>query len=104
MKNEKLKSWFINRHLHSAHEGNLTNTQKENFRLAVDCFAKLNSDYSFKKTTTDNEIIVSSPTGDIYFEYLSSGFKSIIFILLGIIRELEFRFNHDKSVPAAFAL
>jgi hypothetical protein len=101
LKNEKLKSWFINRYLHSAHEGNLTNTQKENFKLAVDCFAKLNSDYSFKKTTTENEIIVSSPTGDIYFEYLSSGFKSIIFILLGIIRELEFRFNHDNNAILA---
>ena len=43
------------------------------------------------KSLKNNEIIVSTPTGDIYFEYLSSGFKSILFIILNIFRELSER-------------
>ncbi|MRT10661.1 AAA family ATPase [Pantoea agglomerans] len=39
-----------------------------------------------------------TPTGEIYFEYLSSGFKSSIFILLGIIKEIDYRLEkHNIS-------
>lgn len=97
--NGDIKQWFISRYLHSAHEGNLSEVQQKNIRLAIKCFALMNGQYSFKRTTPQNEIIVSTPTGEIYFEYLSSGFKSTLYILLGIIKELEYRFQ-EKHVAA----
>lgn len=99
LNNEDIKQWFISRHLHSAHEENLSEVQQENIKLARTCFALMNDQYSFKKTTPQNEIIVNTPTGEIYFEYLSSGFKSILYILLGIIKELEYRFQ-EKHIAA----
>lgn len=42
---------------------------------------------SIKASTFD--IILSTPKGDIYFEYLSSGYKSCIYIILGIIKEID---------------
>lgn len=97
--NEDIKQWFISRYLHSAHEGNLSEVQQKNIRLAIKCFALMNGQYSFKNTTPQNEIIAKTPTGEIYFEYLSSGFKSTLYILLGIIKELEYRFQ-EKHVAA----
>lgn len=40
--------------------------------------------------------MINTPSGEIYYEYLSSGFKSIISILFGIIKEIEFRFKDPK--------
>lgn len=40
--------------------------------------------------------MVNTPSGEIYYEYLSSGFKSTLSILFGIIKEIEFRNNHEK--------
>lgn len=97
--NEDIKQWFISRYLHSAHEGNLSEVQQKNIRLAIKSFTLMNGQYSFKKTTPQNEIIANTPTGEIYFEYLSSGFKSTLYILLGIIKELEYRFQ-EKHVAA----
>lgn len=37
------------------------------------------------------DIIVSTPSGLIPFEYLSSGFRSAYILLLGILKEIEFR-------------
>ena len=54
----------------------------------------MNSDYSFSKVeASSNEIIIKTPSGEILYEYLSSGFKSCLSILLGIVKELEFRFS-----------
>lgn len=97
--NKDIKQWFISRYLHSAHKGNLSEVQQKNILLAIKCFALMNGQYSFKRTTPQNEIIVSTPTGEIYFEYLSSGFKATLYILLGIIKELEYRFQ-EKHVSA----
>jgi|APAga8741243762_1050094.scaffolds.fasta_scaffold00170_21 predicted ATP-binding protein involved in virulence len=97
--NKDIKQWFISRHLHSAHEGNLSEVQQRNIELARRCFSLMNNEYSFRKTIPQNEIIVTTPTGEIYFEYLSSGFKSTLYILLGIIKELEYRFQ-DNHIAA----
>ena len=40
--------------------------------------------------------MVNTPQGEIYFEYLSSGFKSIIYLLFSTIKEIEFRFQEHK--------
>lgn len=43
-----------------------------------------------------NDIMVNTPHGEIYFEYLSSGFKSIIYLLFSTIKEIEFRFKEQN--------
>lgn len=88
-----LKSWFIARFYQSA-AGNLEEQFKRNFDTAKTLFGELNKDYTFHTVTRKNEIIVRTPMEDeIPFEYLSSGFKSSLLILMGIIKEIEFRFQ-----------
>lgn len=92
-----VKNWFVNRYLYSAHKGSLTEEQLNNFKLATECFSLLNDQYTFNKVdASSNEIMINTPGGIIYYEYLSSGFKSILSILFGIIKEIEFRFNEPK--------
>ena len=92
-----IKNWFVNRYLYSAHRGALTNEQLHNFELAKSCFSLLNKDFVFSKVdASSNEIMINTPSGEIYYEYLSSGFKSIISILFGIIKEVEFRFKEPR--------
>lgn len=92
-----IKNWFVNRYLYSAHPGALSAEQLKNFELAKKCFSLLNKDFTFSKVdASTNEIMVNTPSGEIYYEYLSSGFKSIISILFGIIKEIEFRFREPR--------
>lgn len=92
-----IKNWFVNRYLYSPHPGALTAEQLKNFELAKKCFSLLNKDFSFSRVNaSSNEIMINTPSGEIYYEYLSSGFKSIISILFGIIKEIEFRFKDPK--------
>ncbi|OCG59805.1 recombinase RecF [Gilliamella sp. Nev3-1] len=100
--NNDIKQWFVSRYLHSAHANNLTDVQQENIKLAISCFSLLDNKVTFYKTTTQNEIIVKTPTGEIYFELLSSGFRSILFILLGIIKEIEYRFQNNNVLASDF--
>ena len=92
-----VKGWFVNRYLYSAHEGTLSEEQISNFHLAEKCFSIINSQYSFSKVIgSTNDIMVNTPQGEIYFEYLSSGFKSIIYLLFSTIKEIEFRFKEHN--------
>ncbi|OTL22007.1 AAA family ATPase [Acinetobacter pittii] len=91
------KSWFINKFVFANVPNSLKPEQIHNFELAKSCFSKLNKEFSFKTVDPDSlDIIVNTPSGDIIYEYLSSGFKSIISILFGIIREIEFRFRDNR--------
>lgn len=93
-----VKNWFVNRYMFSLH--NLTTTQLQNYELARSSFSALNSEFSFSRVDASNlEILVNSPNGEIYYEYLSSGFKSCLSIIFGIIKEIEFRF----PAPGVFA-
>ncbi|CAI8764289.1 Septu protein PtuA [Pseudomonas sp. IT-P44] len=94
-----IKNWFVNRYLYSAHPGALSEAQMENFELAKKCFSALNSEFSFNRViASTNEILVDSPSGSIYYEFLSSGFKSCLAIFFGIIKEIEFRFAGVRAV------
>ncbi|ENW97847.1 AAA family ATPase [Acinetobacter sp. NIPH 298] len=90
-----IKSWFLHRHLYSAHPGALQSEQIHNFELSKRCFSILNKNFSFSRVDpNENEIMINTPSGEIYYEYLSSGFKSIISIVFGIIKEIELRFKN----------
>ncbi len=98
--NDDIKDWLLNRVLHSGQPDHLTDIQLENLNQAKYCFGLFNSEYSFSSLNTKNEILLNTPTGKIYFEYLSSGFKSTIFILLGVIKEIDYIFaNNGISAP-----
>ena len=93
-----LKNWFVNRHLWSAHSNHLDEQQVENINLAKECFSILNPSISFSKVTPNsNDIMLNTPNGEIYFEYLSSGYKSCMAVLIGLIKEIEFRYKNPSK-------
>ncbi|WP_145599070.1 AAA family ATPase [Yersinia alsatica] len=94
--NADIKDWLLNRILHSKHDNHLSETQLKNLELSKKCFSILNPSYKYSRLDTKNELFLNAPTGEIYFEYLSSGFKSTIFILLGIIKEIDYRFEENR--------
>jgi len=92
---DDFKGWFVNRHLFShIKEPGLTSHQLENLEVAKKCFSILDNSISFAHVKSNTlDIMVNSQQGEIYFEYLSAGYKSCLYILLGIIKEIEFRFD-----------
>lgn len=97
---EGVKGWLVSRHLYSAYPGSLSEQQISNLKLAKQCFSIINPSYSFSRVlASSNDIMVNTPQGEICYEYLSSGFKSILSILFEIIKEIEFRFkeHHMKA-------
>lgn len=95
-----LKNWFVNRYLFADKPDSLTKEQIENFKLACNSFSILDDSVSFRTVLARTyDIMLSTPKGDIYFEYLSSGYKSCVYIVFGIIKELEYRFS-EKPIQA----
>ena len=93
-----LKNWFVNRHLWSAHPNHLDEQQIKNINLAKECFSILNPSISFSKVNPNsNDIMLNTPNGEIYFEYLSSGYKSCMAVLIGLIKEVEFRYKNPSK-------
>ncbi len=93
-----LKNWFVNRYLFSAQPGTLDDGQLRNFEVAKSCFNILNPEITFSKVTANSfDILLLTPGGEIYFEYLSSGYKSCLAVLLGLIKELELRYKHPSK-------
>ena len=90
---EDIKNWFVNRYLFVDKKDSLANEQVENYNLAIQTFSILDETVSFKTVNAQSfDIMLETQKGDVYFEYLSSGYKSCIYILLGIIKEIEFRY------------
>lgn len=97
---KQIKGWFVNRYLFSAHHNGLTTSQYANFEHAKNTFSVLDNTVVFDRVDSHSlDIMLQTSSGQIYFEYLSSGFKSLIILVLGIIMEIEFRFgNSDIKV------
>lgn len=90
---DDIKSWFVNRYLFLGKEGSLSEKQIANFKYAERMFGILDNTVAFKSVAASSfDIMLSTDRGDIYFEYLSAGYKSCIYIILGIIKEIEYRF------------
>lgn len=93
-----LKNWFVNRHLWSKHDNHLDAAQLRNIALAKECFNILNPQITFSKVNPNsNDILLNTPNGEIYFEYLSSGYKSCMAVLIGMIKEIEFRYKNPSK-------
>lgn len=94
---EQIKGWFVNRYLFSALPEGLSDSQMANFELAKSAFSILDNSVEFERVDSHSlDIILKTSFGSIYFEYLSSGFKSLIILILGIIKEIEFRLSDSN--------
>ncbi len=99
-----LKGWLGKRYLlEDSQKGIFTANSKRNLSLALSCIYQLNKNYSFSRIDGRNfDIFVNTPNGEIWYEYLSSGFKSCMAIIIGIIKEIELRFITEDIYAADF--
>lgn len=94
---ENIKSWFVNRFIFSQTNYSLNSIQLNNLDLSQKIFQLFNDKLSVKTVTPDFELILNQEKNEIYFEMLSDGYKSCIFILLGLIKEIEYRFPKKNA-------
>ena len=87
-----IKNWIINRYLFSAQTGSLDENQLKNYELLKSCFSLLDDNIKFSRVLPSSfDIMLLNGNEEIYFEYLSSGFKSCLAIIIGVIMEVELR-------------
>ncbi|KQY17442.1 hypothetical protein ASE23_01935 [Rhizobium sp. Root73] len=88
----EIKQWFANRWLFQGHSGSWPLHQVENLELAVSAFSLLDSRVKLSHVDTSTfDVFVETPDGTLPFEMLSSGFRASYAIVLGLIKEIEFR-------------
>jgi predicted ATP-binding protein involved in virulence len=89
-----LKGWFINRYVFQGRDKSLVETQEHNFELAKRAISLLDSTVQFSTVEASTlDIMLETDRGTIYFEYLSAGYKTCFYLILGLIKEIEFRFK-----------
>lgn len=99
-----IKNWFIQRYMWAAHKDKLSEQQIKNLEMAKECFNSLDEDVMFSRVIPDTfDIMVNTKQGEVYFEYLSSGYKSCVYILLGIIKEIEWRYKKPHILVEDFS-
>lgn len=104
IKADDIKNWFVNRYLFVGKKDSLTEEQISNYELAERAFSVLDGTVNFKTVIARSyDIMLTTSKGDIYFEYLSSGYKSCIYIILGIIKEIEYRTSENPAKAKQFA-
>lgn len=98
---DDVKSWFVRRYLWSAHVGGLSPAQAKNLAHARECFRLLDPTVAFSRVAPEsNDVLVSTREGEAYFEYLSAGHKACLAVLLGLLKEIDYRFK-DSPIDAA---
>nr|WP_255325821.1 AAA family ATPase [Sphingobium sp. 15-1] len=84
----------MNRYVLSSHseDAGWMDYMTRNLDLAKSFFSILDEQFHFEGVNARTfEIMVRTPTGILPFEYLSSGFKSTYTLLLGCLKEIEYR-------------
>ncbi len=103
VENSDLKGWFINRYVFYDKGNSLSAEQKYNFDLAKRALSLLDPTVAFLTVNAGSlDIMLRTERGDIFFEYLSAGYKTCFFLVLGIIKEIEFRFKQPEIKAAEF--
>ncbi|WP_028546248.1 AAA family ATPase [Paenibacillus taiwanensis] len=93
---DSIKTWFMNR-ISLIHEGHFSEAEIFNLAIAKGIFNLLDEDVKYSHLAHDSlDIMLETSRGNVYLEYLSSGFKSALFILLGIIKQIEFNFKEPN--------
>ncbi|WP_447777470.1 AAA family ATPase [Aeromonas veronii] len=100
---DDIKNWFIHRELFSKQERALSPEQLYNLEYAKNIFSIIDNKFEYSHIdATTHDIVINTPSGDICFEYLSSGFKSCIYLLMGLLKEIEYRFPQEKIKASDF--
>lgn len=103
VENSDLKGWFINRYVFFDKDKSLCNEQKCNFELAKQALSLLDPSVRFLTVDASSlDIMLRTDRGDIFFEYFSAGYKTCFSLVLGIIKEIEFRFKEPNIKAAEF--
>jgi predicted ATP-binding protein involved in virulence len=90
---DEIKGWFVSRQLYSGQKKGFTDIMRKNYELAVRVFGLLDDTIKFDYIDLHkHDIMLQTTGGSIFFEYLSSGYKTCIYIILGILKEIEYRF------------
>lgn len=98
-----MKGWFIQRELFSKQEIGIPEEMHANLNLAKIAFGLLDDTISFSHIDPiSSDIILDTPKGKIAFEYLSSGYKMCIYIVIGMIKEIETRFTDNLFKAESF--
>jgi Fe-S cluster assembly ATPase SufC len=91
LKPTDMKRWLVNRYLFKA-VGDLKPDQLTNLDLAISFFSLLDPSVRFQTVDPRSfDVVVDTPAGAIPHELLSSGFRSSLAILIGLINEIEIR-------------
>lgn len=90
--NDDLKNWFVNRYIFFDKVGSLSEMQIGNYKLALESMSLLDSTVNFSTVDASTfNIMLRTRDGVIPMEYLSSGYRTTFYTILGIIKELELR-------------
>lgn len=100
---QEIKNWFVRSVFWSGTLGILNDIELQNLDLAKECFSILNKEITYSRINhKTNDILLNTPKGEIYFEYLSSGYKSAISVLIGLVKEVEVRFSEPSLFVKEF--
>lgn len=99
VKASDLKGWFANRCVFSRQGQGFSEVMTRNLNIAIQIFGIMDTTVKFDYVDPRSlDIMVNTSKGTIFFEYLSSGYKTCIYIILGILKELEYRFTNSEIV------
>lgn len=90
----EIKQWFSSRYLLKAHatEGGWSDAMRRNLEASITFFSILDPSVALHKVDVRSfDVEVKTPSGIVPFEFLSSGFRSAYVLLLGIVKEIEYR-------------
>lgn len=91
------KKWLINRCIFYK-LGSLNSYNINNFELCKKVFSLMDKKFQIDTVNDNCEIIFNCEGEKVFFEMLSDGYKSCISILVGIIKEIEYRFPETNAV------
>lgn len=85
--------WFMIYSTAINENNGFSSVKQANYELAKSVFGILDKSISIKTMSKDNRnIILSTPNGDIPFEFSPYNYKICIYIIMKIIQEIEFHF------------
>lgn len=94
---DTLKDWLLNRIAASESNDDLSEAERYNIQKMKETFSVIDSKIKYKMVDWRTfEVLLNDNGNEVYLEFESTGFKNILFIILGIMEEIEFRFNDLK--------
>lgn len=87
-----IKLWFANRWLFRGERERWPEHKYDNLIAAITSFSLIDKSVRLSHVDSSNfDIMVETPSGIIPFELLSSGYRASFSIILGILKEIEYR-------------